>query len=224
MVNEGAETTAPGEAFAFIDELHYQKTRQGIVAALRARIENCDSYFGEVCLYDFADEAIEKSVLGGKLDTSNSPLTYMANLATWSAQRRIKSRPPVDLMEPVTLEACALDRQGSDHLDCSLWGHAATEEAEESRIAVWKALRDLPENSQLRTVIELRVTHGLTSKDAAERLGIPVNQVYQQWHRGIARLRNDPAIRSRVRVAHWNRNANPAAPEERRSHHDRSEE
>ncbi|MFH8597870.1 RNA polymerase sigma factor [Streptomyces rimosus] len=224
MVNESAEAPVPGAAFSFTDEEHYQSMRRGIVAALRSHIHNCDTYFGEVGLYDFADEAIGASVLGGRLDPQSSPLAYMANLAVWNAKRSLKSRPPVDLMGPVALDACISGRQGAGRLDSAPWAPADAQAEEESRSAALQALQDLP-SSQMRTVMELRGTEGLAPRDLAERLGIPVNQVYQQWHKGLKRLRSAPAVQSRVRPAHTCRSENPAAGEVRPDdYHDRSKE
>ncbi|MFI6281839.1 RNA polymerase sigma factor [Streptomyces sp. NPDC050988] len=221
VVNEGAEASAPSE-FSFRDERHYQSTRDKIVAALRFRIINCDSYFSEACLYDFADDAIEKSVLSGRLDPRRSPLTYMANQAVWCAVRRIKTRSPVDLMETVALDACTPDQRGPHHLDCAPWEPTALQAAEDSRAAALRAWHELPA-SQQRTVMELRI-EGLTAEAAAERLGIPVNQVYQQSHKAVKRLRSDPAVQPRVRAAHVTRRKAPTGHEALPGYQDRSEE
>ncbi|MFB7779159.1 RNA polymerase sigma factor [Streptomyces bauhiniae] len=220
MVDEDAQASAPSE-FSFRDEHHYQSIRQKIVAVVRARIINCDSYFSEACLYDFADEVIEKSVLGGVLDPRRNPVAYMANQAVWRAMRMIRTRSPVDLMETVTLDTCTREMDGR-HLDCPSWGASAPQAAEDSRIAVLRAFNELP-TSQQKAVMELRIW-GLTCEDAAERLGIPVNQVYQQWHRAVKRLRSDPAVRTRVRTAHVTRRQDLASRKALPGSHDKSEE
>ncbi|MEU7190282.1 hypothetical protein [Streptomyces sp. NPDC045369] len=223
MVNESAQEPVPGAEFSFTDERHYQSTRRRIVAALRSRIRNCDHYFGEACLYDFADDAIEASVRRGQLNPDSSPLAYMANHAVWKAQRSLRSRPPVDLMEPAALDACTFGRQGTGHRDAASGACAGAQAEEESRSVVLQVLRNMP-NSQMRTVMELMGTQGLMSQDTAEKLGIPVNQVYQQWYRGLKYLCSDPAVRSRVRPAHKGRSENPAASAMRPGYHDRSKE
>ncbi|MFF7401760.1 RNA polymerase sigma factor [Streptomyces murinus] len=220
MVNEGAEAPVSRE-FSFRDERHYQSIRKNIVAVLRIRITNCDKYFSEACLYDIADDVIEKSVLSGELDPQKNPLAYMANQATWRAVRTIKRRSPVDLMETVALDACTPGQHSND-LSCPPWGSSPLQEAEDSRAAALRAWNELPV-SQQRTVMEMRIG-GLTSEVAAERLGIPVNQVYQQWHKGVKRLRSNPAIQLRVRTSHVTRRKDSYGRETLPDDQDRSEE
>ncbi|MEU3512221.1 sigma-70 family RNA polymerase sigma factor [Streptomyces longwoodensis] len=219
MVNERAEASAPSE-FSFKDEEHHQSTRRRIVAVLRVRIVNCDNYLSEACLYELADDVIEKCVLGGELDPQKNPLAYMANQAYWRAVRTIRTRPPVDLMETVALDACTPD-QDAHHADCPPWESSARQAAEDCRTAVLRAWRELP-MSQLRTVMELRI-NGLTSEDAAEKLGIPVNQVYQQWHKAVKRLRSDPAVQPRVRTSHVTRGKDSSGRKTLPGYQDRSE-
>ncbi|MFC8709351.1 RNA polymerase sigma factor [Streptomyces sp. NPDC057197] len=222
VVSECAGTGTEDGEFQFENEEHYQGTRRKIVSALRQRISEWDRYFSEDALFEITDEAISQCVLSGQLKADKGPVAYMTIRAVWGAMAVLRRWEPVDLVETVEMNLCP-DSEHAQHGHPLAWQSPAQEASEDSLAVCGKALRDLPA-TQFRQVMELRI-QGLSNREVAQSLGIPLNQVHQQWKRGVSRLRSHADVQDRTRARYTRRRGDsPGTVDRQDRNDDRSEE
>ncbi|MFE9630102.1 RNA polymerase sigma factor [Streptomyces sp. NPDC006463] len=207
---EAEEPEGPGEAgeetfdLRKLTRAQHAELRVKVIASLR-RFDLLSPAVRE----DIADGAIEQVFRSGRLDPKGKPVAYIKKTAARLAMKLCRTVPVEELapdcasLEMAVHHAAARDgryqeqefgptTEGVD--DAAFWGPT---DDEETLALVRDAIAAIPAR-QAREVTRLR-GEGMPAREVGETLGIPSNQVDQQWHRGRKAVRASPDVEDRIR-------------------------
>ncbi|MFF3790842.1 sigma-70 family RNA polymerase sigma factor [Streptomyces sp. NPDC001981] len=143
---------------------------------------------------DLAEDALLRFLEGDR--PVDNPVAYMITIARRLAVKALAVAKAEQLTEDMTsiVSMPASIDDGREESDHTVWGLSEDEElAQQSR----RAVRDVP--GQSGEVIRARLLEGHSAAQVAQQTGRPANQIYQEYHRGLARVRNAPQIMPYVR-------------------------
>lgn len=132
----------------------------------------------------------------------DNPVAYLIKVARRLAGKALKTIKAEQLTEDMTSivsTSVSID-DGCAEPDHTAWGLSDDDElTQRSR----RAVRAVP--GQSGEVIRARLLEGHSASEVAQQTGRPANQIYQEYRRGLAAVRNDPAIRPYVRDSYVTR-------------------
>lgn len=159
---------------------------------------------------DLVGEAIACALGSRRLDAVRCQIAYAVKIAQRQAADMLRESATVRLVDDVgVLESAAA---GRDLHDGTGWGEGeptggrrvwGPSDADELIAATHAAIASL-DPSQMRDVAVLR-SAGMPVREVSEHLGIPRNQVDQQWYRAVQKVRAVPQIKDRLRQSHTRR-------------------
>ncbi|MFG2947560.1 sigma-70 family RNA polymerase sigma factor [Streptomyces adustus] len=143
---------------------------------------------------DLADDALLRFLERGR--QVDKPVAYMITIARRLAAAALAAAKTEQLTEDMTTIATTpvSINDGREESDHAAWGPSEDEELTQQS---WQAVRAVP--GQSGEVIRARLLEGRSAAEVAQQTGRPANQIYQEYRRGLATVRNAPTIRPYVR-------------------------
>ncbi|MFD9612745.1 RNA polymerase sigma factor [Streptomyces sp. NPDC059083] len=170
----------------------------------------CGLPLSEAARYDIADEALAISSQR-ELDTARNPEGYMVAVAWNLGLKYVRVWGKVDLVEDQAVLDAAVERSvrsagGDVHVEAFDWEMAEDRAPDvfgpsfdqEMTACALEAIEGLTAR-QTKAVAQLS-SKGLSAAEIAKELGIPRNQVDQQWHRAVLRIRAMPEVKKHLRT------------------------
>ncbi|AIJ12724.1 RNA polymerase sigma factor [Streptomyces lividans] len=149
---------------------------------------------------DLANEALLRFLKHAQ--PVDNPVAYLITMARRLAGKSLETARAEQLTDDITSivsTPVSID-DDCEELDHTAWGLSDDDVlAQRSR----RAVRAVP--GQSGEVIRARLLEGHSAAEVAQQTGRPANQVYQEYRRGLAAVRNDPAIRPYVRDSYVTR-------------------
>ncbi|MGW0940145.1 sigma-70 family RNA polymerase sigma factor [Streptomyces sp. NPDC002666] len=153
----------------------------------------CFKQLNEDELQDVAAEAIHRALMNKQLDPSDQPVAYIKKIAWNMVLKKLKKLRKDG-------ESVLMDNVDLNALTCTTVDADEAEQEQDLVARVSQVLSQIASPEQ-REVTERRAQEE-KSAEVAVSLGISEQQVYTQYHRGLAKVRAAPEVSPFVRAAY----------------------